>query len=276
MIEDMTIRNLAPLTQKSYVRHVAGLARYFHQSPELLGAAEIRDYQVYMLQERKVSPQHLVQIMAALRFLYNTTLKRSEILETILSPKVGKRLPVVLSREEVAKFLAAPMCLKHRAFLTCVYACGLRSSEAIGLRAQDIDSQRMLVNLNQAKGYKDRVVPLSPRLLVLLRQYWKQYRPQVWLFPGRSGDQPLQGASARHACRKVAQRAGLTKRVTLHCLRHSFATHLLDSGTDVRVIQRLLGHSCLSTTARYTYVSVQKLQEAPNPFETLPLPEGTP
>ncbi len=275
MIEDMQIRNLAPTTQSTYLRHVTGFARYFHRSPEKLGATEIREYQVYMLQERKVSPQHLAQIMAALRFLYNTSLGRSEALVTILSPKTGSKLPVVLSREEIAQFLGARMCVKHRALLSCVYGCGLRSAEATHLRIEDIDSQQMHLHVRQGKGLRDRFVPLSPRLLRLLRQYWKQCRPQEWLFPGKLESRPLRGESARYACRKVAQRAGLTKRVTLHTLRHSYATHLLEAGADIRVIQRLLGHRCLNTTARYTFVSVQKLREAPNPLETLVLPDGT-
>jgi site-specific recombinase XerD len=159
--------------------------------------------------------------------------------------------------------------------LSSVYGCGLRSAEAIHLRVEDVDSQQMRLHVRQGKGLRDRFVPLSPRLLQLLRRYWKQYRPKEWLFPGKLQSRPLRGESARYACSKVAERSGLTKRVTLHSLRHSYATHLLEAGTDVRVIQRLLGHRCLNTTALYTFVSVEKLQETPNPLETLVLPDGT-
>ena len=270
MLEDMQIRNLAPSTQETYVRHVAGLAHYFGKSPEHMGPREIRDYQVYLLKEKQLSPNTLIGIVAALRFLYGTTLKRSWSVEAIPAPRRIKKLPAVLSREEVAKFLGATKNLKHRALMMTIYGCGLRSAEATHLRVQDIDSQSMLLRVAFGKGAKDRFVPLCPQLLKVLRQYWKEYRPEHWLFPGHDPRRPLLEASARQAVCKIKRNLQLKKNVTLHGLRHSYATHLLEDGVEIRTIQLLLGHRSLNSTSRYTHISANKLHEAKSPLDKLP------
>jgi site-specific recombinase XerD len=213
-------------------------------------------------------------VVSALRFLYGVTLRRPWSIEAIPYPKQPRKLPVVLSREEVASFLDAITNLKHRALLTCIYAAGLRVSVVVRLKLSDVDSQRMVLRIEQAKGQRDRFVMLSPRLLALLREYWKAYQPEHWLFPGQTGERPMIEASVRHACRKIARDAGVTKRVTLHILRHSFATHLLEDGVDLRSIQMLLGHRSLSTTSLYTHVSAQRLHAVASPLDTLPEAAG--
>jgi site-specific recombinase XerD len=270
MIEDMKIRKLATNTQECYVRQVANFARHFNKSPELLGPEEIRAYQIYLVKERDVSTSVLIQVVAALRFLYGVTLEKPWSIDTIPYPKKARRLPVIPSPDEVAQFLGSIKNLKHRALLTTTYACGLRCAEVTHLRVSDIDSQRMLLHVQQGKGKKDRFVMLSERLLALLREYWKQYRPADWLFPGRSANHPIREASLRHACRKILKDSGLKKNITPHSLRHGFATHLLEEGADVRTIQMLLGHRSLSTTSRYTHVSVQRLHATPSPLDSLP------
>ena len=270
MIEDMKIRKLAKNTQVCYVRQVGKFAEHFNKSPELLGPEEIREYQIYLVQERDVSTSLLIQAVAALRFLYGITLEKPWPIAKIPFPKRARKLPVIPSRNEVAQFLDSIKNLKHRALLTTIYACGLRSSEVTHLRVSDIDSQRMLLHVQQGKGKKDRLVMLSERLLTLLREYWKEYRPSDWLFPGRSVDQPIREASLRDACRKILKDSGLKKNITPHSLRHGFATHLLEEGADVRTIQMLLGHRSLSTTSLYTHVSADRLQATSSPLDFLP------
>lgn len=271
MIEDMSVRNLAATTQETYLRQVAYFARHFGKSPAALGPREIREYQLYLIETKKASVAVQAQAVAALRFLYGTTLARRWSVERIPFPKQPKRLPVVLSREEVATFLAAATNLKHRALLTTVYATGVRAAEMSALRVSDIDSQRMVVRIEHGKGGRDRLVPLPPRLLALLREYWAAYRPKHWLFTGRwSRDQPLRNGSGRYICRRVSDEADLGKRVSLHMLRHTFATHLHEAGTDLRTIQVLLGHRALSSTGIYTHVSVERVLSVPSPFESLP------
>ena len=223
MIEDMQVRNLADKTQKCYVGHVAQFAQHFNRSPKLLGPEEIRDYQVYLVQEREVSTSVMGQVVAALRFLYGNTLQQPWSVERIPYPKQGRKLPVIPSRQEVVRFLSAIKNLKHRALLTTVYACGLRCAEATHLRVGDIDSQRMLIHVQQGKGRKDRFVMLSVKLLSLLREYWKAHRPQDWLFPGRYEDRPILPNSVRHVCRRVRKDAGLSKPITPHGLRNASA-----------------------------------------------------
>jgi len=270
MLEDMRIRNLAVTTQETYLRQVAYFARHYRKSPEHLGLPEIRDYQVYLAEYKGASVSVRAQAVSALRFLYKVTLGKDWNIEKIPYPKQPKRLPVVLSREEVATFLGSIRNLKHRAILTTVYAGGLRASEVLRLRVKDIDSQRMALRIHQGKGRQDRYVMLSAQLLALLREYWKAYRPEPWLFLGQTGDRPLRGASLRHVCRKVHRDSGLTKNVTLHTLRHSFATHLLESGADLRTIQMLLGHRSVSSTSLYTHVSEDRLHAVPSPLDALP------
>lgn len=270
MIEDMQIRNLAPSTQDTYVGHVARFARHFGTSPSLLGPKEIRDYQVHLIKERELSPAMLAQVVAALRFLYGTTLRRTWAVEAIPCPKTCRKLPVVLSPQQVATFLAAIRNLKHRALFMTIYGCGLRATEAVHLRAEDIDSQRMLLRVQYGKGGRQRQVPLPTQLLEVLREYWKQHRPHLWLFPGKCTNRPMSTASVQYACRKISHEVPEIPNVTPHCLRHSYATHLLEAGVDLRTIQAMLGHSRVSTTAIYTHVSAQKLREAPSPLEALP------
>src|SRR5436305_1535727 len=241
MIDDMQLRNLAPRTIKAYVSRVGTFARHFGRSPEALGPDDVRAYLLYLVQEKHVSWTVYNQTVAALKFLYEVTLERSGVLQRIRCPKQPKKLPVVLSTDETARFFAAILGVKHRAILMTAYAAGLRVSEVVSLRPDDIDSQRMVIRVRQGKGRKDRYVMLSPRLLTLLREYWKAARPTPWLFPGQVPGQPLVAGSVRRICAQASQAADLGKHVTVHTLRHSFATHLLEAGTALRTIQVLLG-----------------------------------
>ena len=270
MIEDMGIRNLSSNTQKRYLRHVAGFAKYFGKSPEELGAAEIREYQIYLFRDRRLSSSTLNVAVCALKFLYRVCLGRDGVVERIHLSRREKRLPVVLSADEVAQFLSAVQSLKHKAILMTAYGAGLRVSEACQLKVGDIDSRRMAIRVDQGKGAKDRYVMLSPVLLDFLREYWKRYRPSHWLFSGRDKHEAISPTTVRQVCREVALASGLTKRVTPHILRHSFATHLLETDTDLRRIQVLLGHKSLASTARYTHVAIQNVQKTVSPLDYLP------
>ena len=273
MLEDMQVRNLSPLTQASYVQQVSLFARYFKKSPEVLGPEEIRSYQVYLTNERKLAPGSVLIAVAALRFLYKVTLHKDWSVEDIIpAPKKPQKLPVVLSPEEVRHFLSCIPSFKHRTILTVCYAAGLRISEVTRLRPTAIDSQRMVIRVEQGKGQKDRYVMLSPKLLEILRAYWKVEHPQHWLFPGPIPGQPITRFAVEAACKKALRASGLRKRVTPHALRHGFATHLLESGTDLRKIQLLLGHRSLATTARYLKVATSKVCSTTSPFDLLPHP----
>lgn len=270
MIEDMGVRNLARNTQLAYLQQVSAYARHFHRSPDELGPEQIRDYQVYLTQTRKLTASTLSVATGALRFLYKVTLKRDWAVEEIPMPKRPFKLPVVLSREEVTQFLASVDSLKHRTILMTAYAAGLRISEAIHLKVTDIDSARMVLRVDQGKGRKDRYVMLSPRLLEALRVYWKSAQPTTWLFPGDLPDQPITRGAVELACQKAHRASGIQKLVTPHSLRHAFATHLLESGTDVRTIQLLLGHRSLATTSRYLKVATSTVCATTSPFDLLP------
>jgi integrase/recombinase XerD len=272
MLEDMRLRNLSVRTQKTYIEQAAKFAKYFNKSPEELGPEEIRTYLVHLVEERKVSWSLHNQTVCALRFLYRVTLGKDWSIEHIPHPKKEKRLPVVLSLEEISQLFEAIKSIKYRALLMTAYAAGLRLSEVVHLKVSDIDSKRMVIHIRQGKGRKDRYVMLGERLLQLLREYWKQARPQLWLFPGRSPDKPVALTCVQQACRQAALAAGIEKRVTVRVLRHSFATHLLESGTNIRIIQMLLGHRSLQTTARYTHVSAQAIQSTRSPIELLKSP----
>ncbi len=269
MTDDLRLRNRSARTIKTYIACVAHFARHFQKSPELLGPEEIRQYQVYLVNERHVSWSHFNQAVCALRFLYRHTLSRDWAVTHIPFPRQPRKLPVVLSQAEVQRFLEAIKQLKYRAILMTAYAAGLRLSEVTHLQVSDIDSQRMMIQVRQGKGQKDRYVMLSPTLLALMRSYWRTERPKTWLFPGRTPSLPLDVSSVQRACRQAGLDAGLTKRVTVRMLRHSFATHLLEAGTNVRVIQTLLGHRSLTTTQRYTYVSAQTVHATASPLELL-------
>jgi integrase/recombinase XerD len=270
MIEDMTVRNLSPATQQSYVHAVSKFSRYFGRSPDHLGAEEVRAFQMHLV-ATGISWPGLNQIVCALRFFYGVTLGHDAIPERIPYAREPRKLPVVLSTDEVVRFLEAIPSLKSRTALTTVYAAGLRVSEVVGLKPGDIDSTRMVIRVEQGKGGKDRYVMLSPQLLTILRTYWRLARPKHWLFSGRDETRPIETAALHAACRSARAAAGLSKQVTVHTLRHSFATHLLENGTDVRIIQVLLGHASLSSTARYTQVATQTISKTQSPLDRLQL-----
>ncbi len=277
MIEDMKLRNYAPRTIEVYIDRVATFAKHFHKSPERLKAADVRAYLLFLVQEKKASWSYYGQAICALRFLYRVTLGKDWVVERVASPRKGQKLPVVLSLAEVARFFEGITRLKHRAILMTAYAAGLRVSEVTTLRVDDIDSQRMVIRVRQGKGHKDREVMLSPRLLTVLRAYWKANRPTSFLFPGNASGRPITPRTVQKACRDARAAAGLGKHVTVHTLRHSFATHLLEGGTDIRTIQVLLGHRSLRTTAVYTHVSAATLQATQSPLDRLGPPvEGRP
>ena len=270
MIEDMTVRNLSPATQRSYLHAVAKFSRYFSRSPDRLDIEDVRAFQVFLVSQ-KISWPALNQTVCALRFFYGITLNRPEIPERIAYAREPRKLPVILSADEVVRFLEAVPSLKTRTALTTAYAAGLRASEAVSLKVADIDSSRMLIQVRHGKGAKDRTVMLSPQLLAILRTYWRLARPREWLFPGRDESKPIDVQVLHAACRSATKAAGLAKRVTVHTLRHSFATHLLESGVDIRIIQVLLGHNSLSTTARYTQVATTTIAKTRSPIDRLAL-----
>ena len=273
MTEDMQVRNLSPHTQASYLQQVSLFARHFRKSPNTLGPEHIRTYQLYLTNEKKLAAASIHIAIAALRFLYKVTLKKEWTFEEVLPlPRKPQKLPVVLSPEEVAHFLGCVDCSKHRVILTACYAAGLRVSESVRLKAGAIDSRRMVIRVEQGKGRKDRYVMLSPRLLEILRSYWSAAHPKEWLFPGAHAGQPITREAVEDACQKAHRFSGLSKPVTPHSLRHAFAVHLLESGTDLRTIQLLLGHRSLATTARYLRIATSKVCATSSPLDLLPHP----
>jgi integrase/recombinase XerD len=277
MMQDMQVRNFSPHTQASYLQQISQFARYFQTSPEVLGPDEIRLYQVHLVQERKLSISSVCTAVAALRFLYKVTLQKEWTLADVIPvPKKPQRLPIVLSPEEVLHFLACVATLKPRVILTTCYAAGLRISEATHLKPSAIDSQRMVIRVEQGKGQKDRYVMLSPQLLETLRGYWRLVRPKEWLFPGDIAGKPITKDAVELACQKARRRSGLHKPITPHSLRHAFAVHLLEAGTDVRTIQLLLGHRSLATTAQYLRIATTKVCPTTSPLDLLPRPLPVP
>lgn len=273
MTEDMQVRNLALNTQTSYVRQVSLFARHFNKSPEQLGPEDIRAYQVHLTNEKKLAPGSVLIAVAALRFLYKVSLKRDWTFEDVIpAAKKPQKLPVILSPEEVLQFLSCVGNPKHRAILTTCYAAGLRISEAVHLQPTDIDSQRMVIRVEQGKGQKDRYVMLSPKLLETLRSYWRVMRPKGWLFEGDVSGQPITTSAVEQACQKARRLSGIRKPISPHSMRHAFAVHLLESGTDVRTIQLLLGHRSLATTARYLRIATSKVCSTSSPLDLLPHP----
>jgi integrase/recombinase XerD len=268
MIEDMTIRKFAPKTQSSYIRAVKNFTVFLGRSPDQASAEDLRRYQLHLASSGVATPS-LNATVTALRFFFAVTLGRSEITERMPFVREPRKLPVVLSPEEVTRFLEAAPGLKYRAALSVAYGAGLRANEVVSLKISDIDSNRMVIRVEQGKGRKDRYVMLSEHLLALLRAYWKEARPQGWLFPGRDGVIPLSTRQLNRACHFAAQAAGIDKRVSLHTLRHSFATHLLEQKVDIRVIQVLLGHKKLDTTALYSQVATRTIREVRSPLEQL-------
>src|ERR1017187_350429 len=270
MTEDMQVRNLALNTQTSYVQQVSLFARYFHKSPELLGPEDIRTYQVFLTNEKKLAPSSVLITVSALRFLYKVSLKKDWSFEDMIpTAKKPQRLPVILSPEEVLQFLSSVGSTKHRAILTTCYAAGLRISEAVHLKPIDIDSQRMVIRVEQGKGQKDRYVMLSPKLLEILRHWWRAAKPKPWLFPGDIPGGHIQREAVELMCQKAQRRCGIAKPITPHSMRHAFAVHLLESGTDVRTIQLLMGHRSLATTARYLRIATTKVCSTTSPLDLL-------
>lgn len=267
--DDLRIRNYAPRTITTYVAAVARFAQHFHQPPDLLHALHVRQYQLHLLAQH-ASWSRFNQTVAALRFFYTVTLQRPNVVTMIPYGKKPKSLPAVLSTDEVARLFAAVPQPRYRLILQTAYAAGLRVSEVVTLQIADIDAQRMVLHIRCAKGGKDRLVPLSALLLQRLRDYWRRYRPQRWLFPGQTPQGHLSIGQVQRICHQAVRAAGITKKASMHTLRHSYATHLLESGTDLATLQKLLGHNQLSTTLRYTHIQQPHLQQVRSPLDTLP------
>ncbi len=274
MLEELQRRNYSPATTRGYILAVKQFAEYFGKSPERLGAEEVRRYQLYLLNEKKLAPGTVEIRMSALRFFYKKTLKRRYLaLDDLPFPKTPRKLPTVLSREEVTRLIEAAPNLMHRTILMLLYGTGMRRTEASLLKVSDIDSQRMVIHIRDGKGSRDRDVPLTLRLLEALRQYWLWKKPKIYLFPSTSGhrgvEQPISDKTVWNVCKEAAARAGLKKRIGPHTLRHSFATHLMEAGTDLRTIQLLMGHAHLEHTAVYLHLSHRHLHAAINPLDQL-------
>jgi site-specific recombinase XerD len=268
-IEDMQLRGLAPTTQRSYIHYVSEFAKFYNTSPEKLDLEAVRQYELYLLHERKMSPESINAFVSAVQFLYLVTLEMPWGKACFPRVRCAKKLPVVLSPDEVRRFFENVASLKYRAALMICYGSGLRISETVALRVSDIDSGRMLLRVREGKGRKDRYCMLSERLLQVLRCYWRAARPPDYLFPSWQQGRHISSGTLGGACTLAAKQSGIEKHITAHTLRHSFATHLLEGGTDIRVIQALLGHSCMNTTARYTQVSSHVVAGTPSPLDML-------
>jgi integrase/recombinase XerD len=273
MLEELQRRNYSQETTRAYLRTVGAFAKHFHRSPEQLGPEHIRQYQAHLFSVNKLAAHTVSQQTAALRFLFVKTLKRAYMVEHIPFPKTPLRLPIVLSQEEATRLIDSAGNLLYRTMLMTLYSTGMRVGELVQLKAGDIDSQRMLVHIRQGKGKRDRSVPLSPKLLDTLRQYWRWMKPITYVFPGivkgHRVDAPISAKAAYYACRVAARRAGIDKRVHPHTLRHSFATHLLEAGADLPSIQVLLGHADIRDTTVYLHLSRKHLNAIANPLEQI-------
>ena len=275
MLEELQRRNYSAITTRNYLRVVTEFAKHFGKPPDRLGLNELRTYQAYLLRERKLTPGTVVNQVAALRFFFVKTLKRHHFRDFLPYPQDRRRLPTVLSREEVSRLINAARNLFRRTLLMTLYGTGMRRAELARLKVSDIDSQRMIIRVVAGKGGKDRDLPLSPALLETLREYWRWRQPKLYMFPtrtrGQTLDQPISDKTVWIACNEAARQAGIKKRITPHTLRHSWATHLLEAGTDLRTIQVLLGHGDLETTAQYLHLSQRHLQTVVNPLDGLSL-----
>jgi site-specific recombinase XerD len=271
MIDDLRVRNFAPGTIDLYVRSVASFAQHFGKSPAALGPQHIREYQMFLVETKKASWAKFNAAVSSLRFLYGVTLDKPWLIKHIPFPKQEKRLPVVLSPKELATFLQAIPNPKYRTVLMIMYSSGLRIAEALALRLEDIDSQRMLIRVRQGKCRRDRYTILTPTLLEALRDYWKTYKPRPLLFPGKTPEKPLTQNTMHRALRRARRRAGISKPVTTHTMRHCFATHLLEAGTNLRTIQVLLGHRSLNTSTTYLHVAAGALSSDQRPVDLLQL-----
>ena len=274
MLEELERRNYSAGTTRRYLRFVERFAEHFHKSPDKLGPDHLRSYQAYLLKVRKLDPGTVENHVAALRFFFVRTLHRHEFREYLPYPRTRKKLPNILSQEEVARLIDASSSLFQRALLMVLYGTGMRRSELARLKIAHIDSQRMIIHVVDGKGHKDRDLPLSPTLLENLRVYWRRLKPRTYLFPSRmyrDHEQPISDKAVWQACTEAAKKSGLRKAVSPHLVRHAWATHLLEAGTDLRTIQLLLGHEDLEATARYLHLSAQHLQKVANPIEELKL-----
>jgi len=270
MLADMQLKGLTPKTQKIYLREVRNYAKYFDKSPEELGEKELREYLLHLLNERKLAKGTYRFYYQALKFLYKNTLKREDFVEKIRCPQGKKKLPVVLDLTEVKTLLSVMENLKHRAILMITYSAGLRISETARLKVTDIDSKRMMVRVQQGKGGKDRYTILSKTALECLRQYWRQYHPKDWLFEGQTEGTHVCHSSIYQIFVEAKERAGITKPVSPHTLRHSFATHLIEAGTSLHHVQLLLGHRSPTTTTVYLHVSKMNLAQVSSPLDSIP------
>lgn len=272
MDRDMVLRGLSVRTREAYLGAVVGLTRYYRRSPDTIGAEEVQRYLLHLIEERKLAWSTCNLAGFGIRFFYHVTLKRPDIAFEIPRPRVPKKLPEILSREEVLRLLDGTRNLKHRTLLMTAYSTGLRLSELIALKPGDIDSRRMVIRVEQGKGARDRYTLLSERLLEQLRAYWQATHPGQWLFPGATADRHIDAHSVPRAYTTAKARAGIRKRGGIHALRHAFATHMLEGGVDVHTIQRLLGHRALSTTARYFHVIPAGVSRLSQRTELLPPP----
>ena len=270
MIEDMTVRNFASKTQHDYIRAVTKLARFLGRSPDTATAEDLRRFQLHLTENRVGAPT-INFTVTVLRFFFTITLDRADAIKHLTFVREPRKIPVVLSLEEVARLLEAAPGPKYKAALAAAYGAGLRVSEVATLKVSDIDSERMMLRVEQGKGHKDRHAMLAPQLLELLRDWWRIARPQVWLFPGQNPVNPMTTRQINRACHAAADMARITKRVSPHTLRHSFATHLLEQNTDIRMIQVLLGHAKLETTALYTHIATNTIRAVMSPLERLSL-----
>ena len=274
MLEELERRNYSQGTTRRYLRFVERFAQHFGKPPDKLGPDHLRSYQAYLLRERKLCPGSVENHVAALRFFFVRTLRRHEFREYLPYPKTPRKLPNILSQEEVARLINASTNLFQRTLLMVLYGTGMRRSELARLKIAHIDSQRMIIHVVDGKGHKDRDLPLSPTLLENLRIYWQRLKPRTYLFPSRlhrDREQPISDKAVWWACTEAAKKCGLRKAVSPHLVRHAWATHLLEAGTDLRTIQLLLGHEDLEVTARYLHLSAQHLQKVANPIEELKL-----
>jgi site-specific recombinase XerD len=274
MLEELERRNYSAGTTRRYLRFVERFAQHFGKSPDKLGPDDLRSYQAYLLRELKLCPGSVENHVAALRFFYVRTLRRHQFREFLPYPKSPRKLPSILSQEEVARLINASSSLFQRTLLVVLCGTGMRRSELARVKIAHIDSQRMIIHVVDGKGHKDRDLPLSPALLETLRAYWRWLKPRTYLFPSRmhrDREQPISDKTVWHACTKAAKKAGIRKRVSPHLIRHSWGTHLLEAGTDLRTIQLLLGHEDLETTAKYLHLSQRHLHQVSNPIEELKL-----
>jgi len=273
MLDELQRRNYSPSTVRCYIHAVEDFSKYFHRSPERLGPSHIREYQVHLFRDRKLSPRTIQGRSAALRFLFVKTLRRPYLPDEIPFPKCPRKLPTVLSPEEVARLIDSARNLMHRTMLMTLYATGLRRAELCHLKVTDIDSERMVIHVHQGKGSRDRDVLLTPKLLDTLREYWRWMKPKTYLFPGMvnnwRADVPITEKIVWDAVAHAAKQAGIKKHVSPHTLRHSFATHMLEAGADLSTIQVLLGHSKLEHTTVYLHLSRRHLQAIPSPLEAI-------